>query len=279
MAIEVICPGCMTRFQVGDQFAGKKGPCPKCGHIIEIPKEKLVIHAPDDITSGGKTVKGGNTLRPILQTRFHFTIAQISLALLGIFVTCAIAYLFRYWQTGLIKDIVGLLGVFIIGFPLTSFGYMMIRDENDLEILLGNELYKRSALTAACFTVVWLIFELFYGYLNPGPAFIVYFIPIVILGAIAAMMIFDDNFGKGVLLFLLTAFSVVILRGLMFTPDGWLWEYNRPEVRAVTPVAQEKSTPESSENTTSKPSEAPKKMVPTKPLSREAPNPSKQLRR
>ena len=47
----------MTSFEVDDRFAGKKGPCPKCGHIIEIPKEKLVIHAPDEVVTEGKTKK------------------------------------------------------------------------------------------------------------------------------------------------------------------------------------------------------------------------------
>jgi hypothetical protein len=63
----------MTSFEVDDRFAGKKGPCPKCGHIIEIPKEKLVIHAPDDITDGGKTRKNvGHDARPSLQERCTF---------------------------------------------------------------------------------------------------------------------------------------------------------------------------------------------------------------
>ena len=26
MSIHVICPGCMTQFEVSDRFAGKKGP-------------------------------------------------------------------------------------------------------------------------------------------------------------------------------------------------------------------------------------------------------------
>ncbi len=37
MPINVICPGCHARFKVGDQFAGKTGPCPKCKTQIPIP--------------------------------------------------------------------------------------------------------------------------------------------------------------------------------------------------------------------------------------------------
>src|SRR5258708_6764900 len=38
MPIPVTCPSCKTSFTVGDQHAGKKGPCPKCKGIIAIPK-------------------------------------------------------------------------------------------------------------------------------------------------------------------------------------------------------------------------------------------------
>ena len=69
MAIRVICPGCITSFEVDDRFAGQKGPCPKCGHTIEIPKEKLIVHEPDMIMDGGKPrrAQAGHDARPIMQ--------------------------------------------------------------------------------------------------------------------------------------------------------------------------------------------------------------------
>ena len=49
MAINVICPGCHTRFKVSDKYAGVEGPCPKCKVKIKIPEksDEVVIHTPD----------------------------------------------------------------------------------------------------------------------------------------------------------------------------------------------------------------------------------------
>jgi len=37
MPIAIRCAGCGSEFKVADQFAGKRGKCPKCGSIIQIP--------------------------------------------------------------------------------------------------------------------------------------------------------------------------------------------------------------------------------------------------
>ena len=38
MAIPVRCTGCGSAMKVADQYAGKKGKCPKCGGIVQVPK-------------------------------------------------------------------------------------------------------------------------------------------------------------------------------------------------------------------------------------------------
>ena len=37
MPIHVDCPSCRTALKVKDEFAGKRGKCPKCGKTVEIP--------------------------------------------------------------------------------------------------------------------------------------------------------------------------------------------------------------------------------------------------
>ena len=37
MPINVQCPGCSSKFRVGDKFAGRSTKCPKCGAVICIP--------------------------------------------------------------------------------------------------------------------------------------------------------------------------------------------------------------------------------------------------
>jgi hypothetical protein len=38
MPIQFQCPHCKTGLETGDDLAGKKGTCPKCGHEITVPK-------------------------------------------------------------------------------------------------------------------------------------------------------------------------------------------------------------------------------------------------
>ena len=37
MSIRVECPSCQVAFGVGDEFAGKRGKCPKCKATIVVP--------------------------------------------------------------------------------------------------------------------------------------------------------------------------------------------------------------------------------------------------
>src|SRR6056297_1201645 len=73
MSIQVTCPGCLTRFQVNDKFAGKKGPCPKCKAEIMIPdkSDEVVIHAPEH--SGPKDSQGRSVLKPIEREEVRVT--------------------------------------------------------------------------------------------------------------------------------------------------------------------------------------------------------------
>lgn len=36
VAIYIFCPSCKGSFKVRDEYAGKQGVCPKCGHMIRI---------------------------------------------------------------------------------------------------------------------------------------------------------------------------------------------------------------------------------------------------
>lgn len=37
MSIPVTCSDCQAHFHVGDEFAGRPGRCPECGHVLEVP--------------------------------------------------------------------------------------------------------------------------------------------------------------------------------------------------------------------------------------------------
>src|SRR5262245_6594726 len=105
MPILVTCPGCKAQFNVGEKFAGKQGPCPKCKALITIPKisgasappptpegkagpaaatkpgaapatkpaapvgppPEVKIHGPDEASAPGKTKTGAQSLKPLLR--------------------------------------------------------------------------------------------------------------------------------------------------------------------------------------------------------------------
>ena len=46
MSIPVTCPKCRTSFRVKDEWAGKKGKCPQCKALLEVP-------APPESDPGG----------------------------------------------------------------------------------------------------------------------------------------------------------------------------------------------------------------------------------
>ncbi len=242
MAIRVICPGCMTSFEVDDRFAGKKGPCPKCGHIIEIPKEKIVIHGSDDVTSNGKTKPGrGQDARPILQRRFVYTGKQVFWGVMGSLGAIAAAFLVGAAGSAMFSAIVGAIAVFLIAFPISEVGYMFIRDENDLEIFLGNERHIRAAKAAAVFGASWLVFEAFVHFLGgTGLMSCVYLLVIGAIGAIGALIFFDCNYGKALLVYSMFAIAAIFGRGLLFQWNGWIWQSHQraaamaPEVKLST---------------------------------------------
>ena len=47
--ISFACPGCQARLRVGDDKAGKRGKCPRCGHAIEVPLPELRLEGEDDL--------------------------------------------------------------------------------------------------------------------------------------------------------------------------------------------------------------------------------------
>ena len=235
MAIRVICSGCMTSFEVGDQFAGQKGPCPKCGHIIEIPKVQVVVHAPDEVVQDGKTTRVGKETRPIEQKRFEFSTQGLLLGLLGILLVFGAAFGVGLAKSAVLSGIVGAVAVFGIAFPIARFGYMLVRDADDLEKLEGSELTQKSLFTALVFGASWIVFELFVAFLgSQGLTAALLLIPVAVVGSFGALIFFDCNFGKALLVYAVFAACAIFGRGLLFQPNGWIWEA-RPNAAAPAP--------------------------------------------
>ncbi len=96
MAINVTCPACHKMFKVSDQFAGRKGPCPKCKAEITIPKTavEVVVHVPEGF--GPKDSKGRAVLKPIFREDSKFSPLIAGLIGVGVIGVILVALMLRY---------------------------------------------------------------------------------------------------------------------------------------------------------------------------------------
>ncbi len=166
MAIEVTCPGCQKTFNVSDQFAGKKGPCPSCKTVITIPtlaeaKAKVVIHAPED--SGPKDAKGRPVLKPISRKETKATplligiiVGSLAAGLVGALVTRMVLWDKALGYTDIPLVFRGFVCL-LLAPPLVFGGYTFLRDQ-ELEPFRGRELIVRVAICSLVYAVLWAAF-------------------------------------------------------------------------------------------------------------------------
>ncbi len=223
MPINVVCPGCLKRFQVGDRFAGLKGPCPNCNTVINIPKAEVKIHAPEDFAGGGKTTQGKLILKPIERIDMDFRPRQAALAVGGVAVVFLLAAVLGRMELSLgTKDLLGIVGLLLIAFPLSLFGYYVMRDREELFVLSGQELYQKAAICAGSYAVLWILFETLTWYLSADEIFVwIYFAAFVGIAMFIAHAVLDVNTGLAALHALIFFVPVMLLRGIMGL--GWLW--------------------------------------------------------
>ena len=154
MPIRVTCPGCHTRFNVNEKFAGKKGPCPKCKRTIEIPAEEVKIHAPESF--GPKDATGQGVLKPIFRKEATVSPVQITLIIGSIVLFFAAALIVRLMVADKEQFSSWILVIVaaILALPLAYAGYTFLRD-SELAPLSGQELWTRLAICSAIYVVLW----------------------------------------------------------------------------------------------------------------------------
>lgn len=162
MAINVTCPGCHTRFSVGDQHAGKTGACPKCKEPITIPEkgEEVIIHAPE-LEAGAKDAKGRSVLKPIKRKEARFNVNIFAVVIGLVILSVAISWLIG--RSELREDPFWVLtaGAILLG-PLVSYaGYTFLRDD-ELGSYQGTELIVRSIACGLVYALLWGVY-LFLG--------------------------------------------------------------------------------------------------------------------
>ncbi len=219
MAIAVTCPGCKKSFNVSDQFAGKKGPCPQCKTVITIPEKKteVVIHAPE--TEGPKGSDGRPVLRPIFREEAKVTpvmwgiIGGIALAVLVGAVMLRVVY-----PDHNIPRVVLAIGALLVAPPVALAGYSFLRDQ-ELEPYRGTAIIVRIAILSVLYVLLWGLYDWLPGLLEIDiePMHLTFILPVMVaLGGFAAFTTLDLDFGNGALhygLYLLVTLLLCFIAG------------------------------------------------------------------
>lgn len=156
MPIRVTCPGCHTRFNVSDKFAGKEGPCPKCSKTIRIPDktEEVVIHAPE---TGPTDSKGRPILKPIARKEMALSTVQIVLiaaSFVGFFAAAVVMRLMVEDKQDFPLLILAISAV-LVGPPVVLGAYSFLRD-SELGGFDGAELWMRVGICSVVYAALWL---------------------------------------------------------------------------------------------------------------------------
>ncbi|MGL4594000.1 MAG: hypothetical protein ACRCUY_04635 [Thermoguttaceae bacterium] len=222
MAIHVICPGCMKRFQVSDRFAGQTGPCPNCNSVITIPKASVTIHGGEEFASGGKTSSGKLLLKPISRLNVDFDPVRAGWYTLATLVFLLLTYFVGTFSMSLaIRDTIGVIGVILVAFPLSFFGYFVMREVETLFIPTGMDLYQLIGRCAIAYVAIWILFETFAWYMSANFISIWIFLGIfVIFASLASHALLDIEFDKAFFHALIFFFALIILRAAFGL--GWI---------------------------------------------------------
>ncbi len=239
MAIIVTCPGCHKSFSVRDEFAGRKGPCPKCKTMITIPasESKVKVHGGEAFSSGGKSATGQLVLKPIKRRENIFnpkTAAITAGSVLALFLfTWLLGALFQK------HALLAYIGLILVTPPLAYAPWFFLRDTEAIEDLSRQDLFYRTGLCSVTYLVFWTAYILFAPYLAEAfgdmfsyMAWALAAIPLLVLGGLIASFMFDLEASDG---FIHVAFYALLTAALFWTA-GLSLEPKSDTVSVETPT-------------------------------------------
>jgi len=154
MAIDVICTGCHKRFQVSDEFAGMKGPCPGCKTVIEIPKleDIVVVHERETTKTGAPT-----KLNSIRRQGTTVSKLEIIISLVAVTLGLTTAFIGRFTISGASSSpsilIWGIAGS-MLGLGTSLLGYIVLRN-SELEIVNDRKTILKASGIGILYAVLW----------------------------------------------------------------------------------------------------------------------------
>ena len=215
MPIRVTCPGCHTRFNVSDKFAGQEGPCPKCKKPIKIPEagDEVKIHTPQEF--GPKDKTGTQTLKPLTRKETKVTPVGAILVIVPVVVFLLLALVARSVFSDPARFPVWLLvlGALLMSGAVVFAGYTFLRDQ-ERGVFTGNDLYLRVGICAVLYALLWIAMPLA-GYAFNGyglGSWVTAFVAMFALGAAICMYSFELDYLVGILHFGLYMACCLIMR-------------------------------------------------------------------
>ncbi|MCA9100880.1 MAG: hypothetical protein KDA63_07025 [Planctomycetales bacterium] len=221
MPISVVCPGCKSRFQVSEKFAGKQGPCPKCKKVITVPEADAVkIHVPDEFEEGGRDAKGKLVGKPIKRKE-----AKITPLLAGLMAAAVVAVIA---VAGLMGTTIAAswpllsLGLLVVSPPICMVAYAILRND-ELEPYSGASLWIRVSICALVYILLWGAYGMLHAQVAvAGYYWIVLAIPFLAVAGVAAYSTLDLTFENAVIHYL---FYLLLTMGLRWLVGlGFVWE-------------------------------------------------------
>ncbi|MBN1590900.1 MAG: hypothetical protein JW888_15410 [Pirellulales bacterium] len=224
MSINVICPGCHTRFKVSDRFAGRSGACPKCKSPIQVPTadQEIKVHTPEQYAHGGRAADGRLALKPIERNQAKFSLVP-AISILAITVA---AFVVAWLAGSLLREywLFRAAALLLISPPLVWAGYLFLRDDDSLEMFSGNLLLIRTAICAMSYAALWAVF----GYASPHVLtgevwnWLIAAPPFIITGALVSLACYDLDFGNGCFHYAFYLLVTILLRAC--AGMGWIWQ-------------------------------------------------------
>ncbi|MFM8892230.1 MAG: hypothetical protein ACKOTB_11540 [Planctomycetia bacterium] len=214
MAIKVLCPGCRTLFTVSDKFAGRTGPCPKCKASITIPAtsvKEVTIHGPEEEA----TRAGRPPLAPIVFEEHPIPVAAFVAVGVGAMLAMLLAFVTgRIWPPEQVPAWLLAAAALTVAAPCCWIGYEMVRDRN-LAPYRGRALLVRTLICAVAYALLWGVKSFvppdltsdMWPWLYIGP-------PFFFAGSLAALAVYDLDWGTGVAHYSLYVMFTALLRWL-----------------------------------------------------------------
>ncbi len=235
MPIAVICPGCRKTFHVGDQFAGKSGPCPKCKTVIKVPAAtaEVKVHAPGDFSSGGRTAGGKLALKPIARKQIKLqpvAAAIVAAASLAMIVAARLGGKIGLLSLDSWRGYCGVtVALAIISPALVVAAYSFLRDD-ELEPYRGKSLCLRAAACSLGYMVLWGVFGYVTGNFQMEELWSWAFVapPFFVVGSLAAYAALDLEFSSSFLLYCFYVLITIFLRWV--AGMGWVWNIVPPSI-------------------------------------------------